>query len=424
MTSRPTDPTVVRAAWIVPWASGGPGDRHGPDGGPVASADLRIEVGKVAAIEPARGRLEAGGVDLGEVVLLPGTVNAHTHLELSGLAGKVRYRGNFVTWLTEVTARRPTDQSAIAAVVREGADASLAAGVTCVGDICYGNRAWRTLRDHPIRAVCFAECLGIGRRRHDALSRLGRDMAGMAEDDGLRIGISPHAPYSVAEEAYRGCLDLARSNNWPLTTHLAETPDEGSFVRHGAGNLHRFLTMLGIADDSVSATGLSPVAYAARVGLLAHPTLLAHVNYLDDEDLAMLAASQASVAYCPRSHRYFRHKGHRFTEMLAAGVNVCVGTDSLASSPTLSVLDELRFLRRRHPELPGATLLAMGTINGARALGWDDRIGSLSPGKWADAVAVPLDADGPDDPIENVLRSDLAPTATIVGGHMAFRAGV
>ncbi len=384
---------------------------------------MRIEAGKVAAVEPARGRLAAGGVDLGEVVLLPGTVNAHTHLELSGLAGKVRYRGNFVTWLGEVTARRPTDESAIAAAVREGADASLAAGVTCVGDICYGNRAWRTLRDHPLRAVCFAECLGIGRKRHDALTRLGRDMEGMAEDDGLRIGLSPHAPYSVAEQVYRGCLDLARGNNWPLTTHLAETSDEGTFVRHGAGNLHRFLTMLGIIDDNVSATGLSPVAYAARVGLLAHPTLLAHVNYLDDEDLAVLAASPASVAYCPQSHRYFQHREHRFIEMLAAGVNVCVGTDSLASSPTLSVLDELRLLRRRYPELPGATLLAMGTINGARALGWDERIGSLSPGKWADAVAVPLDADSPDDPIENVLRSNLAPTATIIGGHVAYRAG-
>ena len=424
MTSRPTDPTVVRAAWIVPLASGEATDRRDQDGGPIALTDLLIEAGKVAAIESARGRLPAGGVDLGQVVLLPGTINAHTHLELSGLAGKIRYRGNFVTWLGEVTARRATGDSAVTAAVCEGADASLASGVTCVGDICYGNRAWRTLKSHPIRAVCFAECLGIGRKRHDALTRLGRDMEGMAEDDGLRIGISPHAPYSVAEQVYRGCLDLARSNNWPLTTHLAETPDEATFVRHGAGSLHRFLTMLGIVDDSVSATGLSPVAYAERVGLLAHATLLAHVNYLDDEDLAMLEASRASVAYCPRSHRYFQHRGHRFIEMLAAGVNVCVGTDSLASSPTLSVLDELRLLRRCHPELPAATLLAMGTINGARALGWHDQIGSLSPGKWADAVAVPLDADGPDDPVENVLRSELAPAATIVGGHVAFRAGV
>lgn len=408
----PTQPTVLRAAWVAP------GDTE-----PISQADVHIRDGRIVSVDKAGGPLEPGQIDLGGALLLPGLINSHTHLELSGLRGKAPYTGHFVTWLGQVTARRPKEPADVADAVLAGADASLAAGVTCVGDICYGNLAWPTLKAHAIRAVCFAECLGIGRKQPNAIQRLAEQMAGMSPDDGLKIGISPHAPYSAARQVYRACLKLSAANGWVLTTHLAETQQEVQFVRDGTGNLYRMLQVMGIADQSVKATGLRPVAYARQIGLLDHPALLAHVNYLDDQELEMLASSPCSVVYCPRSHRYFRHKRHRFREMLEAGINVCIGTDSLASNESLSVLDELRFLRRRHRDLSSNVLLAMGTINGARALRLAERIGSIAPGKQADLIAIDISQPGPPDPVENVLQSKLPPKMVMVAGRVVRSSG-
>lgn len=400
---------VVRAAAVVTM-----------EGQVLRGGQLWIEAGRIAAIESAEkdwGGSRRRGLDLGQAVLLPGLINGHCHLELSGLAGRIRYGGDFAGWLVRVMAGRPRTRAAVAKAVRAGADASLAAGVTCVADISYRNRAWPVLREHPIRAVCFAECLGIGPRRFDAIERLRRDMDGMTGDDRLLVGISPHAPYSVAAEVYRQCLELARRNGWLLTTHLSETRAEVQFVRDGKGSLYRLLRAMGLCDASVAGSGLRPVAYAKRIGLLDFGTLLAHVNYLDESELELLADSPCSVVYCPRSHRYFGHRGHRFRQMLEAGVNVCIGTDGLASSPSLSVLEELRLLRRRHRDLPGSTLLAMATINGARALGLGERIGSLKVGKRADIMAIPLDPAGPAEPLENILRSRAEPILVAIDGQ-------
>jgi cytosine/adenosine deaminase-related metal-dependent hydrolase len=150
--------------------------------------------------------------------------------------------------------------------------------------------------------------------------------------------------------------------------------------------------------------------------VLSPKTVLAHGNYLDDDDIALIAKRGASVAYCPRTHAAFGHDGHPFERLLAAGVNVCVGTDGLASNPSLSVLDELRFVRGRSERVSGATLLEMGTIRGARALGMDREIGSVEVGKAADLCVIPLEAEGASDPVENVLSSPHAPVATFVAG--------
>ncbi|UCG32281.1 MAG: amidohydrolase family protein, partial [Phycisphaerales bacterium] len=163
--------------------------------------------------------------------------------------------------------------------------------------------------------------------------------------------------------------------------------------------------------------GCTPIQFAERVGLLESNALLVHVNYLADEELELLAGSACSIAYCPRAHAFFDHEPHRFREMMAAGVNVCLGTDSLASNDSLSILDEWRFLHTRHSDLDLPFLLRLSTINAAVALGVEADVGSLEPGKLADFITVPAASPSPRDAMEEILTDPVEPRAVYIGGR-------
>jgi cytosine/adenosine deaminase-related metal-dependent hydrolase len=145
--------------------------------------------------------------------------------------------------------------------------------------------------------------------------------------------------------------------------------------------------------------------------------VLAHVNYLEDDEIQLLASSRASVAFCPRTHQYFGHAPHRWQAMLAAGVNVCVATDSLASSPDLNLLSELRLLRRQS-NLPARTLWEMVTTRAARALNLETEVGAIAPGRYADLAVFPLNGG---DPLEAVLDARISPAALYIGGVEVLR---
>jgi cytosine/adenosine deaminase-related metal-dependent hydrolase len=202
----------------------------------------------------------------------------------------------------------------------------------------------------------------------------------------------------------------------PLSIHLAESAEEEPFTRSATGCLAELLRELGVWDRHVPASGCGPFELARKTGVLGRRTVVAHANYVADADIALIAAAGASVAYCPRTHRAFRHPPHRFREMLAAGINVCVGTDSLASNPSLSVLDELRFLRLEYPDWPADELLAMGTLRGACALGLAAACGSVSVGKSADLSVVPLEDNTRAGRWDGILESEGAPLAVFVAG--------
>jgi cytosine/adenosine deaminase-related metal-dependent hydrolase len=221
----------------------------------------------------------------------------------------------------------------------------------------------------------------------------------------------------VEPDGLRTCAEVAARHHLPVCIHLAETRDEAQFTRDASGPLAEHLRTLQIWDEAIPAGGCGPVELAGRLGLLTPTTLLAHVNYVTGTDIDRIARSRASVAFCPRTHHAFGHDAHRFREMLRARINVCIGTDSLASNPSLSVLDELRFLRHAAPDVPASTLLEMATVRGARALGFEHQTGSLAPGKYADIVVIPLDAAGARGPDEHgdqgwesILNSTAAPT--------------
>jgi aminodeoxyfutalosine deaminase len=318
-------------------------------------------------------------------------VNAHTHLELSN-----RTQGgppaSFLDWLTELMGRSPE----VADAVKTGAAQCQHFGVTTVGDISKQCATTRPLlTGGPLRVTSYGEVQAMAERRGLLEERFATAVETIDESDRLRVAVSPHAPYSIEPQGYRRCLDFAMQTGRAIATHLAETPDEATFLADHGGPFGDLWSLLNRWDDQVPRFAGGPIRYAAELGLLGYPTLLAHVNYCDDDELAILAAGRASVVYCPRTHKYFGHPPHRWRDMLAAGINVAVGTDSCASSPDLNLVDDLRLLHEIAPDYPVEEIWHMATIRAARAIQWDDELGSIAPGKFADFVVFNVSTDQP-----------------------------
>lgn len=401
-------PILLRAAWVAPMER--PVIR---DGGVLFAG------GRVAAVgssrELARDVPASAVHDYGDAVILPGLVNAHTHLELS-LTPCGERPASFERWVLSLPGRIGPERD-FAAAARAGARQSLRFGVTTVGDISQHPHLTRpALRDGPLRCVSFGEVLGVGPRRWRIDELLPRAIDRQHESSTLRTGVSPHAPYSLELPDFRRCIAAARDNGLPLATHLAELPHERRFLEEHAGPLREMLDLIGAWDESVQTYRGGPIAFARDIGLLDLPAaILAHVNYCDDAELHMLAAGRASVVYCPRTHDYFGHAPHRWREMLARGINVAIGTDSCASSPDLDLVAELRHVRAGASDVPAATLWERVTIAGARALGMGDEAGALEPGCHADAVVFP--AQGL-DPLAAVLVQPVPLLAVWSGGEL------
>ncbi len=328
-------------------------------------------------------------VSLPRSVLIPGLVNAHTHLDLTHIGPRpFEASGGLVGWVGMIGQQRHVASDAIAASVRRGIELSLAGGTVAVGDIAgapLGRPSlapFRALAESRLAGVSFLEFFGIGNRLAASMEGLGGVLDSFpSEGDRVRLGLQPHAPNTIDLALYRYAAEEAVRRGLPLCTHLAETPEEREFVARGTGPQRVMLERLGIWDESILehvGKGLHPVEHLAGV-LGAAPFLVAHVNDCDDAAIRTLARTGTSVAYCPRASAYFgaeRHFGpHRYREMLSAGINVALGTDSIVNLPAgaagsagMSILDEMRFLHRRDGT-DARLLLAMGTVNGARALG-------------------------------------------------------
>jgi cytosine/adenosine deaminase-related metal-dependent hydrolase len=209
-----------------------------------------------------------------------------------------------------------------------------------------------------------------------------------------QAGLSPHAPYSTLPELLRRTAVLARRHRWRVTTHVAESGAEYDMIRHRRGEMCQWLRH---NERDMSDCGLgSPVQHLHRAGLLRPNLLAVHANHLAPGDAELLAQHSVSVAHCPRSHHYFRHRRFPLRLLLRAGVNICLGTDSLATvrkaprqSIQLSMFDEMHELAQREPSLGAQRILEMATVNGARALGFAGRVGEICKGAFADLIAIP-----------------------------------
>jgi cytosine/adenosine deaminase-related metal-dependent hydrolase len=393
------------------------------EGPPIREGAVAFEGGVILDVGSARDVLarhpDATVEDRSDATLLPGLVNAHTHLELSEFACGSPPAG-FVDWILQLVPRGTIDLNSIhqsvARSVPIGVAQCLRFGVTCVGDIsrhCTVSRP--LLRNGPLRVVSYGEVQAMAQRRGLLDERIATAMDDRFDSPWLRTAITPHAPYSVEIDGYRRCVELARSRAMPIATHLAETRDEATFLANQTGPFRRLWDALHAWDEDVPRFAGGPIRFAEAVGLLAYPrALLAHVNYCDDEELTILARGRASVVYCPRTHAFFGHPPHRWRDMLDCGINVAVGTDSCASSPDLDLVEELRMLRRLAPEVLVEVIWQMATVNGARALDMSGRLGVLRPGAAADFVLF----DGTDErPLEWILDRGAAVREVWIDGE-------
>lgn len=371
-----------------------------------------------ASKDLAAAHPDAQVIDRSDCTILPGLVNAHTHLELSEFrCGQAP--ASFVDWIMQLVPRgKATAESVAASVARSiplGVAQCLRFGTTAVGDIsrhCSVSRP--LLRNGPLRILSFGEVQAMAQRRVLLEERIATVIDDTFASASLRIGLSPHAPYSIEPGGYRRCLEVARGRSLPLATHLAETRDEAAFLSDHAGPFRELWEHIGAWDGNVPKFSGGPIRLAASLGLLDYATLLAHVNWCDDQELALLSNGKASIVYCPRTHAFFHHPPHRWREMLSAGINVAIGTDSCASSPDLNLVEELRLVRRIAPDLPALELWKMVTTRGARAIEMDSQAGCLAAARRADMV---LFATSADDPFASILDENLLPAEIWIGGR-------
>ncbi|HPF38432.1 MAG TPA: amidohydrolase family protein [Phycisphaerae bacterium] len=356
--------------------------------------------------------------DLGDAALLPGFVNPHTHLELTAYHG-VLPRAPLWEWFNTLLPSRLTPGAADRelASLRRGAQMSLDAGVTLIGDISRCGITASALGESPIRRICFVELISGASAPPSNIAELESMSADTEQSHGgdrCVIGVTPHAPYTVTPTDLRASVQLATRRRCPLTMHLLETIEERDWLHGRPGFLATFLRDRGLtcADHQPD----SPSALLKAAGFDEFPALFAHVNYDDAETTSLIAKAGSSVVYCPRAHAWFGHEGHPWRALLQAGVNVCVGTDSLASNDSLSILDELRFLAMRHPDVNAGELLSMGTSRSAHALGVAPFAGRLEPGAWADVCAIPCVAKSTNQVVDEIIRGAAQPARTWVAG--------
>lgn len=392
----------------------------------IENGALVISDGHIQAVGawPDLRRNHAGTVvDLGPAIILPGLVNAHCHLDYTGMAGLVRQPKVFSDWIKELVALKAAwGYSEYACSWLSGASMLLRGGMTTVVDIeAIPELLPEVWTSTPLRVISFLELLNVRswHSAHSIVREAEAKLVSLAQGEG-RVGLSPHAPYTTSPELLRQAAASARKHGWPLTTHVAESREEFDMFTRREGPLFDWLS--GQRDVSACGPG-SPVRFLANQGLLGPDFLAVHVNYLTDGDTRLLADHRTSVVHCPRSHSFFRHQRFPLEQLLAAGINVCLGTDSLASvvatrgkPAELDLFAEMQTLAAHEPELSAETIVRMATLNGARALRLERTLGTLEIGACADLIAVPFRGQA-STAYEAVLTHQGPVPASMIGGR-------
>jgi cytosine/adenosine deaminase-related metal-dependent hydrolase len=383
--------------------------------------------GRICRVEPWHGKprgLDVEVTDWGSSVIIPGLINAHTHLELTRLHRVLSGTGSFTEWLSQVIhRRRDWKREDYADSARKGARLALSSGTTLVGDVSASGVTRKALSGTRLRRVIFEETLGLAPEGcAQALASLESRIEVDRPDPLLTTGLSPHAPYSVSPQLFRGVAELARQRAMPIATHLAETKAELELLQTGTGEFVEFLSRLAVLPAAWSPPGQTPVQYIDGLGLMDLRPLLIHCNYLDADSIARVLQRRCSVVYCPRSHFFFKHEMHPVRQLLDAGINIAIGTDSLASNDSLSMLDEMRHVFRTRKDLKSGEIFRMATLNAASALGFGGVLGRLRRGYWADMaiISLPQDANAK-HLVTEIIEGAGECAATIVQGGIAWQ---
>jgi cytosine/adenosine deaminase-related metal-dependent hydrolase len=353
---------------------------------PIADGAVVVHGKLLAAVGPwteIRLQFQEPVMDLGEVVLLPGLINAHCHLDYTRMCG-IPALQPFPDWIKALLAlKAQAGYSDFAEAWLTGAAMLLRAGTTTVGDIeAVPELLPEVWTATPLRVISFLELTIVKSRRAPALVLREAEVAiDKLKSERNVAWLSPHAPYSTTAPLLAETARLARRRNWRTTMHVAESQEEFEMFKRRRGALFKWLKNQRDMEDCGRGT---PMAWLEHCGLLGDNFLAVHANYLEPADIQALARSGSSVVHCPRSHAYFGHQHFPYDSLVAAGVNVCLGTDSLASvatkphqTPKLSLFDEMQTFASAHPAVAPPTIVEMATRNAALALGRAGLVGEL-----------------------------------------------
>ena len=374
-----------RAAWALPIAAA-----------PIKNASITLDRGRIVSVGSASSSSAAASkdhIDLGSAVVLPGLVNAHTHLELSLLRGRIAPTESMPKWVEEgLSSEGGTDIETRTAI--ESSIVELRRhGTALVGDISNTLTTVEPLKRASLSAVVFHELLGFNSSEPDAQASSAVDATNLSSDvEGVRVSVAAHAPYSVSPKLFQALRRKlsAKCPMAPITVHLAESAEELVFLNDGGGPWRQLLERRGAWNPSWEPPGCSPVEFLKRVGWLDPSVIVVHGVQLSSQDLLELSASGVTLVTCPRSNVWTGAGPPPIKRFIESGVRLAVGTDSLASVPDLNLFAELARLRELSPDVPASSLLMSATIEGARALRWEDEFGTIEPGKSADLITVAL----------------------------------
>jgi cytosine/adenosine deaminase-related metal-dependent hydrolase len=366
------------------------------DGAVVVRAEFIVAAGPWADLRLAFPREQI--TDLGETVLLPGLINAHCHLDYSNLLYAILPPRNFTEWIGRINAiKRSLDPDDYLAAIQRGFSEQRRWGTTTVLNIeSFPELMWK-MPAPPLRTWWFYEMIDVRQPVPTEELVAGALLFFQEKRPGWLggMGLSPHAPFTASPELYRLCHAFALRHRMPWTTHLGESADERAMFVEGRGPLYAFLASLGRPMTDCG-HGRSALAQLSAAGDIGPECIAVHLNEIEEEDFQLLGPdgplAGMTIAHCPLSHRYFNHHAFPAARLHGQGINLCVATDSPASGGSFSLLEELRVFAGRHPQFAPAELFAMVTINPARALGLEGRLGCIRAGAWADLAAFPCNA--------------------------------
>ncbi|MGI8890999.1 MAG: amidohydrolase family protein [Chthoniobacterales bacterium] len=366
------------------------------DGAPIADGAVTVNGDRIVDVgrhQEVRARQSGPVNDLGEVILLPGLINAHCHLDFTSLRGLIRPQRSFADWILQINAlRRDLSDEEFLAAIAQGFAEARRWGTTTIANVESMPALLDSMPPPPLRTWWFAELIDV-RPRLSAEEMMANSLSFLhpRRDWVGGFGLSPHAPYTASPRLTRLAANTAAKEKLPLTMHLAESAEEMEMFREGGGKLFDLLRGLGRPMEDCG-RGQTPLAVMLERGVVDENWLMVHLNELIEEDFARLEdGPRFQIAHCPRSSRYFAHRPFALEKLGKLGFNIALGTDSLASNSSLSLFAEMQVLQEKHPWLQPEQTLKMVTTNAARALFQEKTLGKIRPGYQADLICLPIE---------------------------------
>ncbi|MBV9997736.1 MAG: amidohydrolase family protein [Verrucomicrobia bacterium] len=393
------------------------------DGEPIRDAAFVVEGNRFTQVGPASAILAGNDdpvVNLGDVVVLPGLINAHCHLDYSLMRGAILPSRSFAHWVERINAlKRSFSDDDYLQATRSGLAELRRNGTTAVLDIAAVPQILPRLAPPPIRVYTFLELIDVRPRPWEDRYAFGSWCVFEPVANRLGgFGLSPHSPYTASAPLYQVARECSERFRLPVTTHVAESDEEFNMFVERRGPLFDLLQKIGRPMDDCG--GITPLRHLLRHSLIGPETILAHVNRLDEQDIEWLSRpewARLTVVHCPKSHRFLHHPRFPLETLLERGINLALGTDSLASNDSLNLFAEMRTLRHTYPYLSAEDALRMVTVNSARALGAGHELGRIAPGYLADAIGLPCTAEMLDSPYDLVLENRSSVPWTLVNGY-------